>query len=163
MAATNVAANVSSVAEDSRRSNTVRSVAHAPRISARGGGWRLRSGGRLLGDLRLLEDPDGVAERIAEAHVGAVEVVGGLLGEVGDAALLEGLVERPGVVGDEDEAAERALGDQLADLLRGRLVVQRRARLLERDLGALLAGDADRQPAVVALLDVVATSRARAC
>ena len=32
MAATNVAANVSSVAEDSRRSNTVRSVAHAPRI-----------------------------------------------------------------------------------------------------------------------------------
>src|ERR1700752_2137076 len=45
-----------------------------------------RSGGCLLGDLSLLEDPDGVAERIAQAHVGPVEMVGGLLGEIGHAA-----------------------------------------------------------------------------
>ena len=37
-----------------------------------------------------------------------------------------------------------------------RFVVQRRARLLQRDLGAALPGDADGQPAVGALLDVVA-------
>src|SRR6476660_3538266 len=101
MAAANVAANVSSAAEDSRRSNTVRSVAHASRIEPPGARWRLRSGGRPLGDLRRLQDPDGVAEGIADAHVGAVEVVGGLLGEVGDAPLLAGLVERPCVVGME--------------------------------------------------------------
>ena len=40
-------------------------------------------------DLRRLEDPDGVAEGVADAHVGAVEVVGGLLGDVGDATRLE--------------------------------------------------------------------------
>ena len=102
-------------------------------------------------DLSLLKDPDRVAERVADAHVGAVEVVGGLLGEVGDAARLEGLVQGAGIVGDEDETAQRALGDQLAELRRGRLVVQRRARLLQGDLGARLAGNADGQPAVVAL------------
>ena len=59
--------------------------------------------------LALLEDPDRVAERIAEAHVRAVEVVGGLLREVGDAALLERLVEAVGIVGDEHEAAQRPL------------------------------------------------------
>src|SRR5713101_3305668 len=47
------------------------------------------SGPCLMGDLPLLEDPDGVAEGVADAHVGAVEVVGGLLGEVGNAARLE--------------------------------------------------------------------------
>lgn len=89
-----------------------------------------RSGRRLLGDLSLLEDPNGVAERIADAHVGAVEVLGGLLGEVGDATRLEGFVEAPGIVRVEDEADEGALGDQLAQL-RGRgFVVQRRARFL---------------------------------
>ena len=33
-------------------------------------------------------------------------MVGGLLGEVGDAACLEGLVQAPGVVRDEDEPAQ---------------------------------------------------------
>src|SRR5687767_10878458 len=72
------------------------------------------SGRHLMGDLRRLEDPDGVAEGIAEAHVDAVEVVGGLLGEVCDAARLEGLVQTADVVRLEDDGAHRALGDQLA-------------------------------------------------
>src|SRR5215208_7136645 len=50
--------------------------------------------GRLLsGGLALLEDPDRVAERISDTHVGAVEVVGRFLGEVRDTALLERVVE----------------------------------------------------------------------
>src|SRR4051812_42915627 len=103
--------------------------------------FRGSSGGRRGDGLRL-EDPDRVAERIAVAHVGSVEVVHRLLGEVGYAALLERLVQRPGVVGVEDETAHRTLRDELADLRRGRVVVQRRAGLLERDLHALLTGDA---------------------
>jgi len=54
------------------------------------------------------------------------------------------------------EPTQGALGDQLAELRGRRLVVQWRARLFEGDLGRLLAGDADRQPAVVTLSDVVA-------
>src|SRR6185437_10142523 len=50
----------------------------------------------------------------------------------------------------------RALGDQLTHLRGGRLVVQRRPRLLERDLGRLGAREAHRQPPIVALADVVA-------
>jgi hypothetical protein len=41
-----------------------------------------------MGDLRWLEDPDGVAEGVAGTHVSAVEVIDGLLHEVGDAASL---------------------------------------------------------------------------
>src|SRR2546423_15140365 len=86
------------------------------------------SGPCLIGDLPLLEDPDGVAEGVADAHVGAVEVVGGLLGEVGDAARLEGLVQTPDVVRLEHETAQRALRDQLAELRSGGFVMHRRAR-----------------------------------
>src|SRR3954454_4469453 len=85
------------------------------------------SGRDLRAGLALLEDPDRVAERIADAHVRAVEVVGGLLREVGYAPLLERLVQGARVVGDEDEAAYGALRDELADLRRRRLVVQRGA------------------------------------
>src|SRR5712691_2437334 len=74
-----------------------------------------RSGRHLVGDLaggsgwRLLEDPDGVAEGVADAYIGAIEVLDRLLGEVRDAARLEGLVQTPGVVRQEDEAAHGAL------------------------------------------------------
>src|SRR4051812_9702347 len=105
-----------------------------------------RSGGGDRGGLAL-EDPDGVAERVAQAHVGPVEVLHRLLGEVRDSAGLEGLVQRARVVGVEDEAAQRALGDQLAELLGRRLVMERRARLLERDLDVRVARDADGEPA----------------
>src|SRR5205807_6928065 len=88
----------------------------------------------LIGDLPLLEDPDGVAEGVADAHVGAVEVVGGLLGEVGDAARLEGLVQTPDVVRLEHEPAQSALRDQLAELRSSGFVMHRRARLLEGEL-----------------------------
>jgi len=101
-----------------------------------------------------LEDSDRVAERVAEAHVGAVEVVDRLLGEVGDASLLEGFVQGSSVVGVEDEAAQRALRDQLAELLGGGFVVEGWARLLEIDLDVGLAGDAHGQPAVGALREV---------
>ena len=87
-----------------------------------------------------LEDPDGVAERVTEAHVGAVEVVDRLLREVVDTALLERLVEPAHIVRDEDEAAQGALGDQLAELLGGGLVVEGRAGLLEQDLGVRSPG-----------------------
>src|SRR5258706_9149696 len=90
-------------------------------------------GRRHSRDLPLLEDSDGVAEGVPDAHVGAVEVVGGLLGEVGDAARLEGLVQTPDVVRLEHEPAHGALRDQLADLCSGGLVMHRRARLLQRD------------------------------
>src|SRR5207248_6322195 len=92
------------------------------------------SGGDLLGNLPLLEDPDGVAEGVADAHVGPVEVVGGLLSEVRDAARLEGLVQTPDVVRLEDEPANGALGDQFAELRGGGFVVNRRAWLLQGDL-----------------------------
>src|SRR6202035_22052 len=108
---------------------------------------------RRTGDLFRLEDSDGVAEGVADTHVGAVEVVGGLLGEVGDAALLEGLVQTPDVVRDEDYAAHGALGDQLAELCGGGFVLHRRARLLQGDVNASLAGDAHGQPAVGTLLE----------
>src|SRR5262245_39578556 len=130
-------------------------ISNSFRGSCRSSGRRGRRG-RLA-----LEDPDRVAERIAEAHVGPVEVVDGLLGEVADAPLLERLVEGVDVVGVEDEAVEGALGDQLAELVGGRLVVERRARLLERDLDVGVARDADGQPAVVALLEVRALLQAQ--
>src|SRR5258705_805898 len=91
------------------------------------------SGRHLLGDLRRLEDPDGVPEGVAQAHVDTVEVIGGLLREVGDAARQEGLVQVPHVVRLEDDGAHGAFGDQLAELCGGGLVVQRRARLLPQD------------------------------
>src|SRR5713226_8605299 len=115
-------------------------------------GW---SGRCLTGELPLLEDPDRVAEGVADAQVGAVEVVGGLLGEVGDAPRLEGLVQTPDVVRLEHEPAQRALRDQLAELRGGGFVMHRRARLLEGDLGDV-ARDAHRQPAVGTLLDILA-------
>ena len=151
---------------DGRPARSAAAVHVAAAATSSGESRGLRRGGRpkasarqavaFWRDLPLLQDPDGVAERVADAHVGAVEVVGGLLGEVGDAARLERLVQAAGIVGDEDEAAQGALGDELAELRGGRLVVQRRARLLQRDLGLRLAGNADRQPAVVTLPDVVA-------
>ena len=52
--------------------------------------------------------------------------------------------------------AHGALGDQLAELRRGGFVVHRRARLLEEDLDVGVAGNAHRQPAEGALLDVLA-------
>src|ERR1700694_2207886 len=104
-----------------------------------------RSGLRHTGDLLRLKDPDGVAGGVADAHVGAVEVVGGLLGEVGDAALLESLVQTPDVVRDEDDAAHGPLADQLAELRSGGFVLRRRGPVLHGDVGARVAGGAGRQ------------------
>src|SRR5919201_6260172 len=80
---------------------------------------------RLLGDLPLLEDPDGVAEWVAEAHVRAVETFRGLLHEVSDAARLEFLVQTLDVISQKNQAAESTLGDQLAKLFGGGFVVHR--------------------------------------
>src|SRR5687767_60393 len=92
------------------------------------------SGRRLLGDLGRLQDPDGVAEGVADPHVGAVEVVGRLLGEVGDAPFLQGLVQGPAVVRLEGHPADRAFRDELTDLRRRGLVVGGWSWLLEVDL-----------------------------
>src|SRR5712692_1924388 len=92
------------------------------------------SGRHFLADLRRLKDPDAVAERVTDAHVGPIRVLDGLLGEVGDAARYELLVQTPGVLRLEDETTHGALGDQFAELRRGGVVLHRRARLLEEDL-----------------------------
>src|SRR2546430_7708065 len=113
------------------------------------------SGPCLIGDLPLLEDPDGVAEGVADAHVGAVEVVGGLLGEVADAARLEGLVQTPDVVRLEHEPAQRALRDQLAELRSGGFVMHRRGPPPRGGLGGGARGG-HRQPAGGNLPDVLA-------
>src|SRR6266849_751439 len=113
------------------------------------------SGRHFLTDLRRLKDPDAVAERVADAHVGAVGVLDGLLREVRDAARLERLEQAAGVVRLEDETAQGALGDQLADLRRSSVVLHRRAWLLEKDLGAV-ARHAHGQPSEGTLFDVPA-------
>ena len=58
------------------------------------------------------------------------------------------------VVADEEQAAQRALGDELADLGGGRLVVLRPADELEQQL--LAAGERHGEPAHEAEVDVVA-------
>ena len=50
---------------------------------------------------------------VADTHVDAVAVFDGLLGEIRDAALLEGLEQAPSVVGMEYQRAHGALGDQV--------------------------------------------------
>ena len=67
-------------------------------------------------------------------------MLGGLLGEIGDTALAERVVHGACVIGDEDEAAQGTFADQLAESLGRRFVMERRAGLLERDLGRLIAG-----------------------
>src|SRR5689334_13224815 len=69
------------------------------------------SGRHRVAGLGGLEDPDPIAERIPDAHVGPIEVVGGLLGEVRHAALLERLVQGAAIVRLERNPADRALGD----------------------------------------------------
>src|SRR5207302_8294716 len=49
--------------------------------------------------------------------------------------------------GLEDQPRPAALGDELADLLRGRVVVCRRAGLHEHELDVRLIGEFDREPA----------------
>ena len=106
---------------------------------------------RRVGDLdrTLLRSPDPqwVAERVAQAAVGPVEALGRLLGEL-DALGLELLVDLVDVVDGEDAGhAQRALRDQLPDLLGGGLVVDRRAGPLQEQLVLGMAGDVDREPA----------------
>src|SRR4029078_2091920 len=54
----------------------------------------------------------------------------------------------------EYETSKCALRDECPELLGRRVVMQRRAGLLEPDLDVGLAGDADREPAVIALREV---------
>jgi hypothetical protein len=76
-----------------------------------------------------LQDPDRIAERISNAHVRAIEVLSGLLREIGDTALAKRLVEAASIVGDEHKATQGSLGDELPQLGGGGLVMQRRPRL----------------------------------
>ena len=116
------------------------------RRTARGWGVQ-RLGGRL-------DEAHVVAERVAQAAVDAVEVLGRLLGEL-DALGLELLVGAAAVVGGEPGGeAGRALGDEVADLRGGRVVHGGRAGPLEQDLAVGVAGDADGQPAHEAEVDV---------
>src|SRR5689334_5601596 len=78
--------------------------------------------------LRGLCEADRIAEGIAQRAVDPVEALRWLLGEL-DSGGTELLVGAAAVLGLEDQTAARpALGDQLADLLRGCVVVCRRPR-----------------------------------
>ena len=82
-------------------------------------------------------------------------MLGRLLGEVGHAATFQRLVQAARVIGDEDQAAQRAFRHELTQLLGRRFIVERRAGLLERHLGcARFARDAHGQPAEGTLVDV---------
>ena len=72
-----------------------------------------------------MEDSDVVAEGVPDAHVRAIKVVGGFLCEVGDAARMQAVVDGANIVGDEDQATERTLGDQIAELIGGGFIVER--------------------------------------
>src|SRR3954447_19830788 len=77
------------------RTSSVRTSSVVSVVSAVSSGRRRHR--RALG----LEYPDRVAERVAEAHVGSVEVVDRLLREVGDAPLLKRVIQAAGVIGVE--------------------------------------------------------------
>src|SRR5579862_5689317 len=97
-----------------------------------------------------LQDADLVAERVAQAAVDPVAVIGRLLREL-DALGAEPLVRGEAVVGAEHhDDPGGALRDEISNLLGGLLVHHRRARDVEHDLGERLAGDADGQPAEAA-------------
>src|SRR5690606_7391097 len=91
-------------------------------------------------------DADRVAERIADAEVAPVALIGGLLGDV-DPRGLEPLELAVDVIREEGEpAAARPLAHELAHLLLGGGVVRGHPRTLEQDV-VLLARHAHREPA----------------
>src|SRR4051794_41664818 len=94
---------------------------------------------------RRLRKPQGVAERVAQPAVDAVEVLGRLLGEL-DALGDELLVGPAAVVDAEDDASAGALGDERPDLRR-RLLVVTHLRRGEHELDVGPAGHAEGEPA----------------
>src|SRR5215208_1642523 len=88
-----------------------------------------------------------VPERVTQAAVSAVEALRRLLREL-DAVREEVLVRLVDVVDRDDRRRpQRALGDELADLLRRRLVVCGRPGLLEEQLLIGLPGEVHGEPA----------------
>src|SRR5690606_14788059 len=80
------------------------------------------------------DEAKAVPERIADREVGTVELLGRLLGDLDTLGLQLG-VQRGGVGGDEtDRETGGALGDDVADLLRGGGVDAWWSDLLEQDL-----------------------------
>src|SRR5436309_2569844 len=96
-----------------------------------------------------------VAEGVAHSHVDSVEVLDRFLGEL-DTAGLQRLIQRTAVIRGEGEPAHRALGYQVADLLRRCLVHRGWAGRIQEDVRSRLARNSDRQPARGTLLEVVA-------
>ena len=76
-------------------------------------------------------------------EVGAVGLLDRLLGDL-DAGVAQRLVRRVDVVAGEEDAAEGALGEQVAELGGGLGVLLRAARQLEQQLRVLLPGQPDR-------------------
>jgi hypothetical protein len=87
-----------------------------------------------------------VAERVAEGAVDAVRLLHRLLGEL-DAEVLEPLVCTAAVVGGEDGRAERALGEQVADLGGDLVAVGGRARHFEVEVAVGRVREGDGEPA----------------
>src|SRR5207249_12077463 len=86
----------------------------------------------LVRGRRELDDAEVVAERVADAEVGAVVALGQLVGDL-DALLLEVFVCLLDVArGEAGGETAGALADELADLLRGLRVHRRRAGDLEQ-------------------------------
>src|SRR5438105_241631 len=105
---------------------------------------------------RRLREADVVAERVAQPAIDPVRTLGRLFREL-DAFGPQLAVGLAAVVGHEEEVpAGATLRDQVADLRGGLVVHDRLTRLLEEDAAAVVAGDADREPAhesEIAVLD----------
>jgi len=112
---------------------------------------QLRRVGRDDGPGRRLDDPDVVAERVAQRAVRAVEVLGRLIGEL-DALRAQLLVGLAAVVGRE---AGEAVAPFVTRSRPGRRrVVHRRRPGFSRRSAVPLPRDADGQPAHEAHVDV---------
>src|SRR5262245_17897379 len=94
-----------------------------------------------------LDDPDVIAERIAQAHVDAVGLLDRFLREF-DTLRAQRFVGLPAVLGREAEREPgRALRDELPHLLRRRFIHGRRTWFLEQNIAARLTWHANGQPA----------------
>src|SRR5207253_3240562 len=102
-------------------------------------------------DSALLDHPEVVAGRIAEAGVDAVRLLRRLLCEL-HSALLELLIRGAAVVRREEQAAGGALRHQRLDLVARLLVEHGRAGNRHQRDRDVLAGHADGEPAEVAEL-----------
>src|SRR4029077_8371150 len=110
------------------------------------GFWRVQRLGQSVVPNRQLDDTDVVAEGIANAEVGSVEVLFWFRGEL-DTPGLERLVGLAAVGrGEAEREAAGAFRDDVAHLVGGLLIHRRRAGQLQENVASGLAGNSDGHP-----------------